>query len=194
MLIMSYVCIRSLRSHGRFILLNLALMDFGIALGNMAGAIVNFDAYYYDSVTNAKRVPGRGVEAGCKAQASVSHYCTSSSVLWTMNLAVYMYVLLDKNINRRRVSRYYLPVSCVLCYALPLLLTLWLFLTKRLGHAPIDAAAWCSIIINKNGQNDYIAATLGYDLWIYLAMVVCLVIYPALFMKLHILVSSASLL
>lgn len=200
LLVLSFVCIRSFRSEGRFILLNLALMDFGIGLGNLVGAIVNFDQYYYDPVTNSTIQPRNAVDIGCKVQAFVSHYCTSSSVLWTINLAIYLYLLIDQDfknqltdhdLGHRIMSRCYLPLSSITCYALPLLLTLWLLLTGRLGHAPIDAAAWCSIIINKvSTKYDYIAATIGYDLWIYLAMVVCLVIYPALFLKLNFLVSQ----
>ena len=70
-------------------------------------------------------------------------------------------------------------VSYVLCYGVPLLLCLWLLLTGRLGYSPKNTG-WCSIlIIDHMGRPDVFIAVLGYDVWIYLAIVMVAVLYLA---------------
>lgn len=81
----------------------------------------------------------------------------------------------------------YLPVCYILCYGIPIGLTVWLLLTDRLGHAPYDSSGWCSLrIIWQNKWVDLIAATFGYDLWIYLAFVICSTVYLALFLRMNV--------
>lgn len=190
LVVLSYLCIKSIRSQGRLILLNLALMDFGVGLFNLVGAAANFDEYYYNLSSKSLEPlePSKAVDVSCLVQAVLAHYCTASSILWTACLAVYMYILVFQ--NYRKNVKLYLPLSCLVCYGIPLGLTLWLLLTERLGHSPYNEAAWCGIIIvDRTSQlnlPDYFAAVIGYDLWIYLTFFISLAIYSALFCYLHV--------
>lgn len=189
LIILSYACFKNLQSQGRLILFNLALMDFGVGLFNLVGAAVNFDQYYYNTSVDHPITPAKAVADSCLVQAIFAHFCTGSSVLWTSCLAVYMYFLIFQNWERK--VRWFLPLSCVFCYGIPLGLSTWLIFTNRLGHSPYNAAAWCGLINTKSsGDVDYIATTIGYDLWIYLAIFLSITIYSALFLYLHIEVSN----
>lgn len=187
--VLSYVCVKSFRSEGRQIVLNLSLMDLGIGLANFTGAAINFDKYYsprYNSVSGT-------VDALCKAQAFVALLTTFSSVFWTMSLAIYMYILVFHNFQRSTI--FYLPLCYFACYGLPLALTLWLFFTNRLGNAPYNSSGWCGVILIKPDDNsiDVFAAVLGYDLWIYLTFFLCATIYCALFLRINVEVRSKSM-
>ena len=186
LIILSYGCIRSFRSQGRLILLNLAITDFIVGLSNFIGAVVNFDQYYYNTSADNPISPSEEVDIACKAQAVIAHFNTAASVLWTVCLAVYMYLLVFQ--NREKNVKLFLPISCIVCYGIPLIQTIWLLCTHRFGHAPYNAAAWCSLIINTNdkvGGGVYIVTIIGYDLWIYLTMFLSLNIYVSIFMYLH---------
>ena len=63
-------------------------MDFGVGLANFIGATVYFDEYY---ISGGGACDAMQYEVSCKAQAFVALFCTNSSVLWTIMLAVYLY-------------------------------------------------------------------------------------------------------
>lgn len=189
-IILSYACIKTLQTQGRLILLNLALMDFGVGLSNFLGAVINFDQYYqYNETSGDTESSTLAIDRICISQAVLAHYFTGASVLWTACLAVYMYLLVFQ--NRFKNIRWYLGCSCMICYGIPLGMSLWLLLTNRLGH---NEAAWCGLIVNtkttETGLPDYFAITIGYDLWIYLTIALTVTIYLTLFLYLHIEVMS----
>ena len=172
LIILSYACFKSLRTKAREILLHLSLMDFGVAAANFIGDVVNFDKFY-----NSTTGPIEAVKNLCTAQAFFAVYFTLGSVLWTISLAVYLYFLLVHRTTKN--AKYFIYFSYVLCWGLPFFVTLWLVLTKRLGYSPYNASGWCSMIaVNPKTQaKDYFAVVIGYDLWIYLAMVLVPVMY-----------------
>lgn len=188
--ILSYVCFKSLRSQARQILVNLSFMDFGIGAANFTGAIVNFDQYYNDTATGGTILIGSNLmDMSCKAQAFVAMFTTYASFFWTVSLAIYMYCLIFQNWQRKQ---FYLSPCYVLCYGLATGLTLWLLFTGRLGNSPYNSSGWCSIIIVWPGDKkiDFMAATFGYDLWIYLTFLVCLIIYSILVLRMNVEVSN----
>ena len=186
--VLSYICIKSLRSQARQIVLNLSVMDFIIGLANFSGAAVNFDKYYlihgYGNVS-------RSIDYLCKLQAFVALFSTFSSVFWTMSLAVYMYLIVFHFFQRSTLTTLYLPFCYLVCYGLPIALTMWLFFTDRLGNAPYNSSGWCGIILVSPTDNsvDIFAAVFGYDIWIYLAFILCAVIYSVMFLRINVEVS-----
>ena len=75
-------------------------------------------------------------------------------------------------------------------------MSLWLLLTGRLGHAPYNASGWCGVVAVKRVGIvfvvDYFAVIFGFDLWVYLAFVLCVTAYTALFLQLNVRVSLIS--
>ena len=176
LIILSYACFKSLRTKSREILLHLSLMDLGVAAANFIGDVVYFDQFYHIK-NNTLIGPISTVQNLCKAQAFFAIYFTLGSVLWTISLAVYLYFLLVHRTTHN--AKYFLYFSYVFCWGMPFFIALWLVLTGRLGYSPYNSAGWCSMIAvkPKTQSKDYFAVVMGYDLWIYLAMVLVPVMY-----------------
>lgn len=187
LIILSYLCFRDLRTTARYILVHLSLTDLGVALANLIGDAVNFDQYYVNTTNNRYINPSQTIDNLCKAQAFFAEYFTLSSVLWTLCLAVYMYILI---VNRSRTHLKYLVwFFYAFCYLMPLLISVWMLGTSRLGYAPYDSAGWCSIIsvkpqftvLSQEPYVDTFSDTFGYYIWIYLTIALTLLLYISVF-------------
>ena len=198
LIILSYVCFRNVRTRARLILVHLALSDMGVGLSNLIGIIVNFDQYYKHShsiVETEPYKPNITIDILCKTQAFTAEYFTLTSVLWTISLAVYMYLLMSQNQKHLRV---FLWLSYAFCYGIPLLVTGWMMWTQRLGYSPYDSSGWCSIIVTKPfmerevlvSKIDFVSAILGYDLWIFLTIILIVVLYTSVYSYVKIRVSG----
>lgn len=184
----SYLCYRDLRSQARQILFNLSLMDFGVGLANLSGIAIYFDRYYIDLHTGIRLVPPIFIVYLCKAQAFIAFFSTYASIFWTITLAVYMYFLIYQDLQQKKkgVGCCFLSFCYVLNYGLAGGLSLWFLLTKRLGHSIYGSTGWCTIIVMEpNHKFDYITVIIGYDLWIYLAIILCTTIYVSIFIYLN---------
>ena len=173
LILVSYLCFPSLRTGARLILLHLSLMDLVVGLAHFVGGVV---MYAGGNATYSATF--------CSAHAFVGYYAIISSVLWTVCLSVYMYCLSVYSNGGARAGgmmsayiRYHIWPSCVVCYGIPLILALWAQRTGRLGHSSYDAAGWCTIVTRTHSRDDSFASALGFDLWIYLAMILITVLY-----------------
>ena len=190
LVILSYVCVASLRSQARAILVNMSLMDLGVGCANLVGSAVNFNRYYYNYTARVDLVPNRYQDWGCRVQATVAVFCCNSSVLWTVGLAVYMYLLVFRNWNE--TVRIFMPVTYALSYILPFGLCAWLCWTDRLGYAPYDSSGWCTLrtVDPHTREVNLFVSVIAYDLWVYLALILLPAIYVAIFLKLKFGVSA----
>ncbi len=153
-------------------------MDLGVGLTNLIGNIIYFDRFYYpNGPCSVFQEPEKSyIRHLCVAQGFFAHYFTQGSVLWTMSLAIFLYFRILQ--HKTQLSRAILQFSYVFCYSIPTIICLWLVLTNRFGYSPVNKG-WCSILIIKSGssQPDVYVAAFGYDLWIYLAMVLVPLLY-----------------
>eukprot|EP00731_Ephydatia_muelleri_P012269 Em0006g1163a len=177
-ILVSYLCFPSLRTGARLILLHLSLMDLVVGLAHFVGG---YTMYWDQHVSNT---------TFCKAQAFVGYYSIISSVLWTVCLSAYMYCLSSRVTAARTNSgyiRYHIWPSCAVCYGIPLILAFWALRTGRLGYSPYDAAGWCSIVTRTTSRDDFFASAFGFDVWIYLAMILITILYVSshCFRRLH---------
>ena len=188
LIILSYILFKKRRTRAREILLHISLMDLGVALANLIGLSVYFDRFY---LLDNEQVPAY-IDGLCKTQAFFAAYCTYASILWTIALAGFLYFLIIHHRTRRAI--YFVWLSYLVCYGLPLLLSLWLVLTKKLGHSPIDSSGWCTLITNdlQTGKVDIFITVFAYDLWIYLAIVIIPIFYLAIRCHLASQVSTAA--
>ena len=177
-IILTYIAFKQLRNPTRHILLHLSLMDLGVAVANFIGAVVYFDRYYFDSVHyNSGGLyfdVSHVIKYSCITQAAVSVTCNNSSVLWTVAVAVYLHFRIVSHPNRTFTKKFFgslMLILAIICYGLPILLTVWLLWTNRLGFAPYDSSGWCSLIVLSadKTKNDILGGVLGNDLWVYLA-------------------------
>ena len=178
LIILSYILFKKRRTRAREILLHISLMDLGVALANLIGLSVYFDRYYayHFRINPSYEVPAY-IEGLCKTQAFFATYCMYASVLWTIALAGFLYFLIIY--QKSKIATYFLWSSYVICYAVPLLVTMWLATTNRLGYSPYDSSGWCSLIVTVSldfegvwhRNIDMFLTILGYNLWVYLAFV-----------------------
>lgn len=193
LIIFSYLVFRDLRTKARLILVHLSIGDFGVALANLFGVAFRFDRYFqppphhhhHQHSRLVTQLEPKSMDNLCQAQAFVAHFSTISSVLWTIILAVYMYTFITKeasklSTNANKAFNKFMSFSYLFCYGLALFITLWMFLTKRLGFAPYESSGWCAIIERSVYHEDYIAVVFGYDLWIVLTFILIIVIYISL--------------
>lgn len=184
MIIFTFIAFKHLRNHTRHILFHLSLMDFGVAAANFIGAIVYFDHYYYNgynSLTDTFDVSDT-IRYSCQIQAAVAVTCNNSSILWTIAVAVYLHfrIVTHSNVEQHKVFfRSLVICMLIICYGLPILLTVWLAFTDRIGFAPYDSAGWCTLIVLSfpNKTKDLYADVFGNDLWVYIAFIVIPLLY-----------------
>ncbi|XP_019852968.1 PREDICTED: probable G-protein coupled receptor 157 [Amphimedon queenslandica] len=188
LVIFSYVCSRQLRSQARLIILHLSFMDFGVALANFIGLSVYFNKYYLESYKNEGDFDDVTpvVRYSCMTQAIVAVYCNNSSILWTLSVAIYLYFRIVTNPHSpEKFFRILLYIMYAVNYGLPLVLTIWLALTKRLGFSPFDSSGWCSLITYryiemesyKPVKVDVYASFFGNDMLIILTLITIPVLY-----------------
>ena len=185
--VLSYMCFRDLRSQARQILVNLSLMDFGVGLANFSGIVIDFDKLYMNTTTGSPLYPPPAIQGLCVGQAFVAFFSTYGSVFWTISLAVYMYLLIFQNLNKTNVlfGRLFLGLCYLLNYGMAIGLCLWFLYMERFGHSFYGSTGWCGVVV-VNNDFDYIAIIVGYDLWIYLTVILCSTIYLSIFIHLNI--------
>lgn len=175
LIMLSYCMIPGIRTKGREILINLSLMDFVAAASNCTGIAVNFNRYLGNSSDDS---PHTVMNRLCVAQAFLAQYSTISSILWTVCLAVYIYLCVmvtDKKIAFRSVVVLYL-----LSYGLPAIVSSWYVATGKLGYDLRSGSDWCSIILSYHGERQLFSLVFGNDIWIYLTIILVPIIFVAL--------------
>ena len=198
-IVASYVLFQRLRSRPRLILVHISLMDCLVAVANFAGNIANFDQYYLNANSTEEictalsdnsapamigerfyREPSLTIQILCEAQGTIALYATISSVLWTISLAVYLYFYIVN--YRYRTAWYSYVFSYGFCYGMPAFVVGWLVYTKRVGFSPYNSSGWCSLKIydSASGETSNFIAVVGYDLWIYTAMITVTVCFLGL--------------
>lgn len=149
LIILSYICISSVRTKVREILVHLSVADFGVACANFIGVTVDFD-HYIKSCYNSDGVSCVNLMNLCMTQAFFAGFSTIASILWTLALSVYIYLLVVHGKLHSKVVYF----CYVFCWGMPLLISLWLVLTGKL-HAGMYIVIHCMIIVRGNVQFQY---------------------------------------
>lgn len=177
LIILSYFLIPAIRTKAREILVNLSLMDFMVATANLVGILTD---YANDIPMHNASDPGIVTEKNlCIAQASFAMYGTISSVLWTICIAVYVFLRIM--LEGSKLAQRCVYVFYVICYGLPLVMTIWYSTTGKLGFDHYGGSGWCSLRLYDQHGTVPFNPIFGNDIWIYLTMV----LVPLLFISLH---------
>ena len=184
LIILSYVCFKDLRNKAREILVHISIMDFGVAASNLAGVGINFNAYYREdcNLTAAHHHHHHHSDADdlCDVSSVINNLClvqggfatgfTIGSIFWTISLSMYLYLLISQRGNHR--ARIFVKFAYFFCYLMPIALVVWMGATHRIGYSPYESSGWCGTIFILSGhRKDIFAATLAYNLWIFLTFV-----------------------
>jgi G protein-coupled receptor 157 len=162
LIILSYFLVRDVQTKSRKILVQLSVADFGVACSNFIGVTVYFDQYIRHCPTSLSQDTNKEIDYGwmstnsnlscsalknlCKTQAFFAGYSTLASVLWTLFLAVYIYCLVVH--SSKGVHHKVLHLAYLLCWGVPLFVSLWLVSTgKRTESRDILRALKCEIFV-----------------------------------------------
>ena len=176
LIVLSYFCFKTLRSKTRLLLVNISIMDFGVGCSNLVGIAVGYERHIVN-VNATDPVLDSGAERLCLAQAFFADWCTHASIIWTILLSVYIYLLITH--SESLFTKYALTAFYPIGYGLPLILSLWFLNTGRLGYTPYNFAGWCSIV--GDSASEVYVTFIGYDLWIYLTFI----LVPVLSLSVH---------
>lgn len=191
-IILSYYCYREHRTRARYILVHLSVSNIGQVVSNFIGTAANFDSTFRraSNFSYDVRTWDRSVEEKlCTAQAFFTSYFGICGMLWTISLAVYLYLVI-LSMKQAYFTRYFVWLSYVLCYGLPLLISMWLLLSDRLGYAPYSTPGYCGLMTRRPFQpfqegekcdpdRDMFGEFLGYDIWIFLTIFLTLLFYTS---------------
>ena len=184
LIILSYVCFKDLRNKAREILVHISIMDFGVAVSNLAGVGIDFNKYYKDSCNLTELHHhyhhrheeedlchvSKTISVLCLVQGACASFFTIGSILWTISLSMYLYLLISQKDNKR--AKLFVNFAYAFCYLMPLGLMVWMGVRHKIGYSPYESSGWCgAIFIRSHRKRDILSATIGYNLWIFLTFV-----------------------
>lgn len=177
LIILSYIAQRN-RTKTREILVHISFMDLGVSLSNLIGLSVYFDRFYDDRFYD--NTP-KYIDNMCKTQAFFAAYCTLGSIFWTTALAGYLYIVILHH-RDPKYSLYFARFCYFICYGLALGISIWLVVRGNLGYSPYDSSGWCTMVVKNfvTGESDLFISVFGYDLWVYLSILLIIILYVAI--------------
>ena len=152
-----------------------------MGLSNLIGLSVYFDQYYDMNGYGGKPVPTY-IDNLCKTQAFFAAYCSLGSIFWTTALAGYLYAVVHSDHCKKKHFLCLVRFYYAICYAIPLVISVWLVSTGRLGYSPYDSSGWCSLIAKDpyTKKVNLFITVFAHDLWMYLSMILIIVLYVAI--------------
>ena len=138
LILLTYACYREIRSVSRHIVVCISIADLLVALSNSFAIVI---APIIDS--QIKSID----KTACTLQSFVGTTAVLWSFLWTMTLAVYLYIDLVKG-NQRLGKSLIWPWAHLVCWLLPLGINVAALLLRKLGNSGDgDTSGWCWISV-----------------------------------------------
>jgi len=129
----SYVSWKDIRTTSRKILLFLSISDFMIAASNLVGVLFPKN----DNLSNPRNYY-------CVAQSFVTTSSSITSFMWTVTLAIYLYLAIVK--SKQNLGRKLMPLFHIVNWLLGPIINAVALSKKRLGYATIPVSGgWCWI-------------------------------------------------
>ena len=146
LIILTYILWHDIRTVARAIVVFLAIADFFTAAGYLFGAVVNY-------VNKQKHLDRSVYKDLCSSQSFITTAFPISSFLWTIHLAVYLYVAIvnaKPNLAKRLVIVFHITG-----WGIPLLICVPALLTGHLGSSNERTSVnWCFIYFNNTNPGD----------------------------------------
>lgn len=143
LIIVTFVAFREVRTAGRAILVFLAVADFFTAAGYIFGSAVFLKYYDALSFNDSSYLPL------CEIQSFITTAFPISSFLWTMNLAVYLFVAIV--LRKVQLAKKLMIVFHIIGWGIPLLVCIPAVATGVLGPAEShSSASWCWVRFDQS--------------------------------------------
>ena len=171
LIIFTYFAYPELRTTLRQILLNLSIADFISATANLVGMSINFYHHLDDSKPYYKPNQTGVYESICIVQGGFAVFGTDSSILWTMSMALYMFVVVVLK-KPEFGERLYLVGHYIFCWGLPAIITIVFGSVGWLGFEPNTTLGWCDIKTTHDNNTYTVApAAIRYSLFLYTSFI-----------------------
>ncbi len=131
LIILTYVLYKDLRTTARQLLVNLSVANIVIAVSHIAGTFI---VQKFVEKKDDRVVFVVDTDPVCSAQAAFTMFGALSSLLWTMTLAVYMFVMIV--LSRPRLAKKLMYIFYPVCWGGPLVLTVCFAAIGYLGFIP----------------------------------------------------------
>jgi G protein-coupled receptor 157 len=180
-IIISYVIFKDIRTTARLVLVHLSLADFATGLTNLIGAIVYYsglidNCQHHNKTHHNLSLSCNSYKNLCKAQAFFASYFTIASILWTLFLAIYVYTLVYY--TYQDFGKWVIRAGYVICWGMPLLVSLWFVITSKLGNTKHGGGGWCSLRVEKrNGKLSFVTVIFGSDMWVIITFIMIFILY-----------------
>ena len=188
-IIATYLAFREIRTLARHLLCCLSGADLVIAAASLASLAIfaELAREEKEESCNSGEGPSPRLRRSCIAQGVFIVFATESAILWTMAVAIYMFVLVV--LSRPTLGKKLVVPFHVACWGLPLVLTVWLVSDGFIGYEPGATNGICAITGTRFGRNDSHGSArhshkvvqypiaLGYEVWLYAAFLVLPVLY-----------------
>lgn len=134
-ILITYGLYKDIRTASRHIIICLSIADLVTVLANCSGLAIQ---------------PSTENDTFCIIQSFIGSTAILCSFLWTIMLAVYLYVALVCE-SQRLAKRMIWPWFHILCWSVPLIINIVALLKKRLGNnTDAGTAGWCWIKLTSN--------------------------------------------
>ena len=166
LIILSYACIRPIRSKAREILVHISVMDLVYTLANLIGAAMNFEVNLESG--------NPAYEGACKTQGWFAIYGTIGSVLWTIGLTLYLYfkVVTIHSQPRTRTMQILVISLYIVGYVFPIVVASYFLGLGLIGYNKFLSSGWCTanVFDVDTQQRMILQFAIGYDMWMYLSL------------------------
>ena len=165
----SFVFFRQHRTVTRFLLFNLSLADFLVAIVNLVGVSTS---YKYIDANETLHATFRN-NATCVVTGGLGIYAADSSILWTIAVISYLYLALACCRPSRTANVIVGLVLLVFCWGVPMIVLIYLTVKRYFGYEPGLSPGFCTFVreSNSNTTEEYISI-IGYQMFLYPAFVI----------------------
>ena len=142
LILLAFLTLPEIRTLAQKLITLLAIADFFTAFGYFMAAI-NFLAHFDTNPSNGRTSSCGPFHTVCEIQSFITTTSSLCSFLWTTLLAVYFHVVI---VNKQTVfSKKALALCNLFAWGLPLVITIPLVISRKLGYIPYAASNWCFI-------------------------------------------------
>ena len=159
-IIVSFIAFRELRTTMRYLLFNLSIADFIVAVTNLFGSMYSL-RYLNKPRNNETDIP-------CVVQAGVGLIGVDASIIWTVVFIVYIYMFLVCCRPRTLKNYTLLAVITVISWMLPTVVVIVYWVKGYFGYQSTYSPGFCTILT----EGELVRGVFGYGAFLYFSFTI----------------------
>jgi len=137
LIIFSYLAYKELRTKARAMLFQLSIADLIIVISHLIGFYENFIWYIH----HPEKIPHSEDNKLCVSQAAFLIFGAIASLMWSNAIGLFMAVLAVNTKQRESINQAFFVTSCIMCWVIPLIITVCVAALKLLGFVLVGASS-----------------------------------------------------